>query len=110
MEKKKMAVWKKILIAIAIVIIILVAAGLFMMWNFQRMMGGGNIELSEEHMRHEVDASQAGENTSTVYMTTEITPEALMEIYEALGVELEGNNIGVKLSTGEPPASNYLDP
>lgn len=42
-------------------------------------------------------------------MTTEITPEALMRIYEALGVELEGDNIAVKLSTGEP-GSNYLDP
>lgn len=26
------------------------------------------------------------------------------------GVELTGDNIAVKLSTGEPPASNYLDP
>lgn len=33
-----------------------------------------------------------------------------MSIYEALGVELQGDHIAVKLSTGEPPASNYLDP
>ena len=45
-----------------------------------------------------------------VYMTTEITPEAMMRIYEALGVELTGEHIAVKLSTGEPPASNYLRP
>ena len=45
-----------------------------------------------------------------VYMTTEITPEAVMRIYEALGVELTGEHIAVKLSTGEPPASNYLRP
>lgn len=31
-------------------------------------------------------------------------------MYGALGVELQGDNIAVKLSTGEPPASNYLDP
>ncbi len=45
-----------------------------------------------------------------VYMTTDISPEGLMKVYEALGVELTGDNIAVKLSTGEPPASNYLDP
>ena len=31
-------------------------------------------------------------------------------IYDALGVGLTGDNIAVKLSTGEPPASNYLVP
>ena len=45
-----------------------------------------------------------------VYMTTDISPEGLMAVYEALGMELTGENIAVKLSTGEPPASNYLDP
>ena len=44
-----------------------------------------------------------------VYMTTEITPESLVRIYEALGFEPEGN-VAVKLSTGEPPDSNYLRP
>ena len=32
-----------------------------------------------------------------------------MAAYEALGWEANGN-VAVKLSTGEPPASNYLDP
>ena len=41
-----------------------------------------------------------------VYMTTEISPEKLTEIYEALGASPEGK-IAVKLSTGEP-GSNYL--
>ena len=50
------------------------------------------------------------EGTSIVYMTTEITPEAMLEIYHALGVGLTGDNVAVKLSTGEPPASNYLRP
>lgn len=47
---------------------------------------------------------------SIVYMTTDISSDGLMAAYKALGVELTGNNIAVKLSTGEPPASNYLDP
>ena len=49
-------------------------------------------------------------DASVVYMTTDISPEGIMKAYEALGVELTGDNIAVKLSTGEPPASNYLDP
>ena len=48
-----------------------------------------------------VDAS-----TPVVYMTTDISAEGLMAIYEALGASPEGN-IAVKLSTGEP-GSNYL--
>ena len=52
------------------------------------------------------DTSEA----SVVYMTTDISSEGLMAAYEALGVELTGDNIAVKLSTGEPPNSNYLDP
>lgn len=45
----------------------------------------------------------------TVYMTSEITPEALVAIYEALGVEAEGR-VAVKISTGEPGGHNFLDP
>ncbi len=48
-------------------------------------------------------------NTPVVYMTTEITPEALVKIYEQLGFNAEGN-VAVKMSTGEPPNSNYLRP
>ena len=51
----------------------------------------------------------AGSGTSTVYMTTEITPEGLMAVYKALNWEPVGS-VAVKLSTGEPPASNYLRP
>ena len=47
---------------------------------------------------------------SVVYYTSQITPEAMVAIYQALGDGLSGENIAVKLSTGEPPASNYLDP
>lgn len=46
---------------------------------------------------------------SAVYITKDISPEGLMAVYEALGWTPTGN-VAVKLSTGEPPASNYLDP
>lgn len=60
---------------------------------------------SEEAPAESEDAS-AG--TPTVYMSTDISPEGLMAIYEALGASPSGN-IAVKLSTGEP-GSNYLRP
>ncbi|WP_338031849.1 DUF362 domain-containing protein [Desulfosporosinus fructosivorans] len=42
-------------------------------------------------------------------MTTSISPEGLMAVYEALNWTPTGK-VAVKLSTGEPPNSNYLDP
>ncbi len=42
-----------------------------------------------------------------VYYTKEITPESLIEIYQALNVELPGK-VGVKVSTGEDGAKGYL--
>ncbi|MBR3198920.1 MAG: DUF362 domain-containing protein [Bacilli bacterium] len=44
---------------------------------------------------------------SKVYFTKEITPQSLMKIYEALGVELKGK-VGVKVSTGEAGSKGYL--
>lgn len=44
---------------------------------------------------------------SKVYFTKEITPESLIKIYEALGVELPGK-VGVKVSTGEDGSQGYL--
>ena len=46
---------------------------------------------------------------SVVYMTTDISPEGLMAVYEALEWTPQGK-VAVKLSIGEPPASNYLRP
>ncbi len=47
--------------------------------------------------------------TPKVYMTREITPEALVKIYEALGRPAEGR-VAVKISTGEPGGHNFLQP
>lgn len=44
-----------------------------------------------------------------VYFTKNITPEALVKIYDALGIELKGK-VAVKLSTGEPGGHHFLSP
>ena len=49
------------------------------------------------------------EEKPKVYFTTDISPEGLMRVYEALGVEAHGN-VAVKISTGEPGGKNYLKP
>lgn len=46
---------------------------------------------------------------SDVYYTSEITPESLVKIYEALGVKPNGK-VGIKISTGESSQSNHLRP
>ena len=46
---------------------------------------------------------------STVYFTSEITPESLVKIFQALGVEPKGR-VAVKISTGESAQSNHLRP
>ena len=46
---------------------------------------------------------------STVYFTKDITPEALVKIYKALGVEAKGH-VAVKISTGEGGNNHYLKP
>ena len=56
-------------------------------------------------------AEQVADSTevSTVFFIRDITPENLVKIYEALGRKAEGNNVAVKLSTGESNKSNHLD-
>ncbi len=46
---------------------------------------------------------------ATVFLTREISPEALVRIYQALGVEATGR-VAVKVSTGEGSNPNYLKP
>ncbi|MBR4240419.1 MAG: DUF362 domain-containing protein [Prevotella sp.] len=53
--------------------------------------------------------SAAAFGQSKVYMTKEITPESLVKIYKALGVEAKGR-VAVKISTGEGGNTHYLKP
>ena len=51
----------------------------------------------------------AQESLPTVYFTSDITPESLLAIYKALGVEPTGN-VAIKISTGESEQTGYLRP
>lgn len=48
-------------------------------------------------------------NVPVVYFTRDISPEGLVKVYRAMGWKPHGK-VGVKISTGELPASNYLRP
>ena len=54
-------------------------------------------------------AQTTDENASVVYFTKDISPEGLIKVYEALGVEAKGR-VAVKISTGESMLSNHLRP
>lgn len=110
---------KKVLITVLVILCIFGAVFawyLYRMWPMLRTTMG-EVEQTEEHQSHMVsersysdaDAGTSEEDVPAVYMTEEITPEGLMNAYQALGRELAGDNIAVKLSTGEP-GSNYLEP
>ena len=57
----------------------------------------------------ETTGTTPSDGAPVVYFTSDISAEGLVKIYDALGWEPEGK-VAVKISTGEPPASNYLRP
>ena len=65
----------------------------------------GGTEIALQNLTYATTDTSA----SQVYFISDITPEALIQAYDALNWTPTGK-VGVKLSTGEPPASNYLDP
>ena len=67
------------------------------------MMAGCNSQ------KQEAPAAAKADGEAAVYLTRDISPEALVKIYEALGIEAQGN-VAVKISTGEGSNPNYLKP
>lgn len=62
-----------------------------------------------ESVEAEPEAAPAEAGAPVVYFTSEISPESLVKVYDALGWTPSGKT-AVKISTGEPPESNYLRP
>ena len=68
--------------------------------------------VSEKVTEPAGDSAQQDESeadSTAVYFTSDISAGGLVKIYEALEWTPEGN-VAVKISTGEPPESNYLHP
>ena len=61
------------------------------------------------HVDTGIAENETSENIPVVYMTKEITPAALIAMYEKLGRKATGK-VAVKLSMGEPGGHNYLKP
>ena len=53
--------------------------------------------------------AQEPQEGAAVYLTKDISPEGLLNIYKALGVEASGR-VAIKMSTGEGSNPNYLKP
>ena len=108
-----------IIIVILLIVVSVVAVNILGKDNKDNLQNYANTKVEEttivadEEENSSENNSNVEENTSsgvsTVYMTTDISPEGLMKVYEQLGFTPTGN-VAVKLSTGEPPASNYLRP
>ena len=64
-------------------------------------------ETAAETTAPKTDAAQTEEAAPIVYFTSDISPEGLQSVYSALNWAPSGK-LAVKVSTGEPPASNYL--
>ncbi|MBR6331313.1 MAG: DUF362 domain-containing protein [Bacteroidales bacterium] len=77
---------------------------IFLMFAAATLMFCGCKENSNK-----VEAQPVAEQGAAVYMTESISPEALIKIYDALGVKAEGR-VAVKISTGEACGHNYLKP
>ena len=63
--------------------------------------------VKTENPSDKTDSTNTG--TALVYLTRHIDSRNLVKIYQALQWTPSGR-VAVKLSTGEPPASNYLEP
>ncbi len=71
------------------------------------------LEVDSSNPAEKSQATATPDNTMTevpkVYMTSDISPEGLMAVYEAMDRDLNGN-VAVKISTGEPGGDNYPKP
>ena len=69
------------------------------------LVTNGGVSLDTASLPHHTEDASAPK----VFFLSDISPEALVKAYEALGVQLPGK-VGVKMSTGESTRSNYLRP
>ena len=76
---------------------------------FALLMGAASLTACGSKQADNAVETAETPDTSIVYMTKEISPEALVKIYNALGRPAEGK-VAIKISTGEPGGHNFLQP
>lgn len=81
----------------------------FMALGIVTMVSMVSCSGSKTHAASESETEADTTSVSEVLFIKEITPENLVRIYNELGRKAEGNNVAVKLSTGESNKSNHLD-
>jgi uncharacterized Fe-S center protein len=99
--------WKLFFVSAFLVIIMFSLESCASKANAQPLSKNQNSEASAlgQISPAQVSSGQA----SKVYFTSDISPAGLMTVYRALGQQPSGR-VAVKISTGEPPNSNYLRP
>ena len=90
----------KRLFAVALLLCLLCSSALA-----DSLITNGGVSLDAASLPHNTQEASAPK----VYFLRDISPEALVKAYEALGIPLPGK-VGVKMSTGESTQSNYLRP
>lgn len=73
------------------------------------LFSSGKKEEIKDGMNNEMINYKTEREGEPVFFTKDISSDGLLKIYKALEWE-SGNNVAIKLSTGEPPNSNYLRP
>ena len=59
----------------------------------------------------QTEKPQAGKNESIVYFSSDITPENIVKLYEAMGVDMNAyKKVGLKIHFGEDGNKNFLNP
>ncbi|MBR3449787.1 MAG: DUF362 domain-containing protein [Bacteroidales bacterium] len=79
---------------------------LFLIAVTASLLAGG---CSKNAKNQPADGTTPDETAAIVYFTSEITPESLVKIYEAVGRPASGR-VAIKISTGEMGGNNYLKP
>ena len=103
--KKKKGALRKFFKTVGVIILVLAC-----LYGAYKIHMHYDIEPHESYNVEDMKAEgRSYSDHSVVYMTKDITPEAMIKMYEQLGVDLPGK-VAVKLSTGEAGNDNHLSP
>lgn len=96
--------------SIILVFLLTLCAAFFFGCSDEQNVAAEDRSPTHSNVSPEEERTPVTGDPSAVYMTTDISPEGLNAVYDALGAEIPQNaNVAVKISTGET-GSNYLRP